>query len=277
MKDSIDDRAGAAIKRLSLDERDLQKNQIAFEDHLRAHSLELARERKIRGVNFQKADVDIDTIREKATSLSSLLHINPQPVLDFDLFPGFQLLAPPYDTSWNVGAGTPLSAWDGTSIIFGGGRGSEFSASGFGIHLSSDRHVSVSVMPQGRFTAGWVNFLVPALVRSLGGTGAVVYSDGSLLLSRKPEVWDVRDPAQFTGAQFDLLFASTATPPIAGSFGPVPLAPVLFEMLPGKRYLIWFYIWQLNNVRDGEGFVVFSQAKVPLIAARVGPPLILPR
>lgn len=260
------------VKRLELDERERKSSQALIEGHIRAHSREVARELGIEGVSFQRAEVDVGALRKSVAALASLLQVNPQRVLDYKLHSELQFLAPPYDESWSVGAGAPLSAWDGASYVFGSNG---FSASGFGVVLTSDRHVSVSIMPQGTFTAGWANFTSDPPLYSSGGAGAVVYCDGDLLLSRKPRVWTVRDPAEYTNATFDMSFASTATPPWPGSFGPDPLAPIIFDMLPGKRYLVWFYVWQLNQAIAGKSFLVFVNASVPLIALHTADPLFL--
>lgn len=253
-----------------VDDRETRKHNDAFDSHLHEKSLEIGRELGIREIPYNKEKIDFNELRGKAADLSSLLHINPQRVLDLTVFPGLQLLSPPYDTSWNVGSGMPVSAWDGVPMCFGG---SGFSASGFGIQLVSDRHVSVSVMPQGQFTGGWLCLDAAGTIRSLGGTGTCVYSDSSLIVSRQPRVWDIKDPPFLASGRYDLPFADTATPAYTGSLGSIPLAPVFFEMLPGHRYLVWFYVWLINEPQAEGKLMVFAEAKVPFIAVSVGQPL----
>lgn len=266
------DRERHPITRISLDEGLLRTDQEAFEQHLYRQASELAREFEIPELRFEQREVDRAEVEKKVADLSRLFHFDLSPVLKLELFPGLQLINPLYDVSWNVGSGMPLSHWDGKPMVFGGNG---FSGSGFGVNLTTSKHVTVSAIPWGQFKAGWVNFDPPSALRSAGGTGAVVYADGNLVLSREPRVWDVRSPGQYTSGNWDQPYGSTATPPLTGSFGTVPLAPVLFDMLPGKRYQLWFWVWHLNEAIEGKSFIAFASADIPAIAITVSDPLFI--
>jgi hypothetical protein len=221
---------------------------------------------------LKRGDMEADAIRRQVERLSSLFQIRRDPVLDVALSSGCQLIAPPYDVNWAVGNGSPLGRDNGRPFTSGCDG---FSASGFGLFLKSERHVAVSLVPQGRFTGSWIR-LDPGRderQRSSGGTGVVIYADGSLLLSRQPKQWDISAPNQFECASFDLPFAATATPALPGSFGTIPLAPVLFEMLPGRRYLVWLYVWQLASGIDGKNFLAFNKGVIPLISVCTSDPI----
>lgn len=243
-----------------------ERDSAAFD----AHMLTVA---QARGMNlaFRKQAARPDAIRQRVSDLAPLFHFRSDPLRDVHVASGMRMFAPPYDVSWNTGTGTPLNQ-DGTPMVLGSDG---FSAAGFGFYLTADRHVSVYVMPLGRFTGSWANFGGAPPLHSSGGTGTVVYNEGRLILSREPVMWSVRDPASFTSAKFDVPFADTATPALPDSFGTVPLAPVLVEMLQDQKFLVWFYVWQVNEHVDGKSFLALSQAQVPLIAVNIGPPLFL--
>jgi hypothetical protein len=266
------DHARSSITRHGFDQNELEQVQFSFAEHLRDVSSEFAREFDIGPIELGKANIGTDTIREKMKQLHHLFQIEPQRLFDYDLFSGYQFITFPYDVSWTLGTAIPWSKDDGKMIVFGS---DQFSAAGFAIKLTSDRHVLASVMPRGRFHGSWVNLNGGPPMRSLGGTGAVVYRDDALLLSRQPQIWNVKNPKLFDSGSFDLPFAATATPAAPGSLGTPPLGPLLFEMVPGARYLVWFYIWQIGVGIDGKVFLAASGAEVPLISLRVGDPLIL--
>jgi hypothetical protein len=269
MPDERDQIISFNIQRGSLDERAAREAEALIEAHI-SRLLPSFAEGFDEEAGFAALRQDTDELRRAALQAAHVFQIPRYPVLNLNINPGFQLLGPPYDASWNVGSGMPFSALDGTPIVYGGDG---FSASGFGVNFTSDRHMLVSVVPHGPFTGGWGNLGPSVRLRSRGGAGTAVFVNSDLLLHREPRLWDVSNPGPFTGISLDLPLAAAATPAAAGSFGPVPLAPVLFEIRPGDRCLVWFYTWLLNQGTSGQNFLSFAQAKVPLLTVAAGPPV----
>jgi hypothetical protein len=268
LNDSAISRFGT-IRRLDVDVAEAERDAAAFDTHMRTVMPRVALAQSGAGVDFREAAVRAEKIREKVRRLSPLFHFRPDPVHVFDPASSAQFFTPPYSTSWQVGEGTPFNQ-DGNPVIFGSDG---FSGAGFGFYIAASQSVSVGIVPQGQFTGGWTNFDGAPPLYSSGGTGAVVYCGGQLLVSRQTQMWSVRDPAPYTGAKFDLAFADTASPALPNSFGPIALTPILFDMAPGQRAHIWFYVWQSNEHVEGKAFITFCEAKVPLIAVSFAPPL----
>ncbi|AMV47795.1 hypothetical protein [Paraburkholderia caribensis] len=261
-----------AVTRVKTDAEEQDKFQAIFTTHLHDVAERLGSELHVKHEPAKPREINDSTSFERIAGLKNLFHMNPLPVLDFDLAEGTQLFSPPFDKGWQEGAGSPLSQLDGTSIVVGADG---FSASGFGVFLRADAHVSVSVMPQGQFRGGWLNFDGASPLRSSGGSGAVVYNGETVVLQRLATVWNVQDPPNYAHANFDLPFSDTATPPAMGTFGPVTIGPVIFDMFAGQQNLVWFYIWQLNASIEKKNFLVFDEAKIPLISVTVTPPIFI--
>jgi hypothetical protein len=264
--------AATTLTRLHLESKELKQQEALFDAHLRESAGRLGQSLGVHNVQFLDKKIDPATAKATVTGLASHFHFRPLPIIHVTGGTGVQKLSPPYDVSWQLGAGLPVSAWDGDAGIFGANG---FSASGFGIHVSASAHVSVSIMPQGQYTAGWVTFDKAAQVRSSGGTGAVVYHGSDIVLEHLTKVWDVSAPLNAVSQRFDMPFADTATPPAPNTLGPITLAPLFFEMQAGQRNLVWFYLWQLNDGVEGKPFLVFSQAQVPFITVSISAPQII--
>lgn len=211
---------------------------------------------------------DMATLRHSAERLALLTGGPGAPVLDYRLRTGVQLLGAPYDRDWATGAGLPWSHVEGDPFVMGRDG---FSAAGFGLHLSVTQEALVSIQPQGRCRSSWAALEAAPGLRSRAGAGVVVHDGTALIVSRQPVLWDLRDPAAFTGANHDLPFADVASPPLPGSFGPPRLGPVLVRMEPGRRYLVWFYTWHVGSGIAGRAFLSFVTATVPLVTAVAGP------
>lgn len=265
------DRQFPIIERLEVGEADRLASRQLLENHIRREALKSARDHGHEELVLSEAGLDLAKAHRQATDLAAFLQQRKVKTLDLEISGAFQLISPPYDVGWSLGAAAPLANWDGSCLIFGGDG---FSASGFGIYLTTPKACMACLVPQGEFQGSWANFSYDAAPnqRTSAGSGVVVYQGDNLLVSRQPTIWNVRGMSPFAGATFHMPFADTATPPIQGSFGPIPLAPVLFEMQPGARYLVWFYVWQ-NNSPLGKGVITACSASVKLISVTTGPPL----
>lgn len=245
--------------------RDKARLATFLKDEAKALSHEWLLEPGVLEQSFAGARPDAEALRDRALGLATMFRGNR--VVDFHIpvTSGWKLIAPPYDTNWATGAGIPFSDWDGNAVTIGT---EGYSASGFGLYLATDNPCLVSVVPQGIFHAFWANFGTKSALRSTGGTGAVVFAGERMLVSRQPRLWDIQSPERFASWDRERGFADTATQPGPNNFGPAPLAPVLFDMVPGQDYLVWFYIWQLNQHFDSS-FLSMSTAKVPAVSVSV--------
>lgn len=192
--------------------------------------------------------------------------------LDFRVSAGSRIVGTPYDVEWQVGGGVAFGArQDGSALTF---SKLGFSAAGIGFYLSSPRRFSVAVTPLGGYDFNW--FAVENLprLRSRGGMGVTVYAnnDPSPVHSRQPVLWSLSGATKFTGGSGSGRVADAASPPVG--FGPVPLAPVMLELDPSVRYLVWVWCWQTKNI-DADEFLAFLRFSMPLVMIDAGPPLIL--
>jgi hypothetical protein len=202
----------------------------------------------------------------------SLLPIRP---LNFTLQPGNRIIGPPYDSEWSVGSGI-IGAWtakdDGKLMTL---SMDGFSASGIGIVLDGPVELAVAVTPLGNSQFFWISASPDPNVRSKGGVGIVVYElgDGSPLVERQATLWSVVGTSALQGGSGGGPIADA----VAGStaFGDILLAPALFNMYPGKRYLVWVWLWQTFASRGDDSFICFHNAEVPAIVTSAGPPIII--
>lgn len=215
-----------------------------------------------------REDADTRLIKEKAATMERLFGGVGAQTLDLKVDWGDQFVVPAYDEWWATGSGMPWAHTDGSMMVVGADG---FSASGFGIYLESDDSGIVSVSPQGLSNSSWVSFEHLPNIRSKAGAGVVVYDGTTLLVSRQPILWDVKGAGRFEGRNFKLPYGAIATPPYPGSFGTVPLAPVLAPIQPGSRLLVWFYLWHLGQNMSGRvPFLAMLSAKIPLVTVAFG-------
>jgi hypothetical protein len=259
-----------AVARAKVSDEVATEGRSRFEAHLLEQMQTWASKWGVETLCVSAAKFDPDKAREQVQSFSALLQSHPRLTFDLNISSNFQVFATPYDHSWQVGLGSPLNQ-DGKPLIFGSDG---FSGAGFAIDLTVSSELLVSIVPQGVFTGGWSNISLDAQPqRSLsGGTGVVVYSDAALLLSRTASLWNVAGLMPGAGQKFTLNFADTASPAPLGSFGSIPIAPVLVSMVPGVRYEVWFYVWQLNTPLQ-QGVLTFCEANIPLVTISAGPPI----
>jgi hypothetical protein len=200
-----------------------------------------------------------------------------QPLL-VTLHPGERVIGPPYDVYW-FGTSTMsgemyasgdrvepdlLSAMlliDGTWVR------------GAGIFLDAAVALSVAVTPVGSYEFEWSQPLVANFnLRCRGGLGVVVYEvgDDTPLVVRQAIVLNVVGAYAWTTNKGSGSIAEAVAS--MTDFGPVRLAPVLFNMRPGKRYLFWVWAWVTLSGAGSGGFLNSFRARVPLIVTSAGPP-----
>ncbi|HEX4953978.1 MAG TPA: hypothetical protein VF017_11365 [Thermoanaerobaculia bacterium] len=186
---------------------------------------------------------------------------------------GSRVFGPPYDVEWQEGGGSAFgSRADGTLITV---STPGFSAAGVGFYLTAPEPYLAAVIPQGGYEWSWASFADLPWLRSRGGVGIAVYVDGEPqpAVSRQAQLWSLSGVSVFSGGQGSGRIADAASP--AFGFGPVPLAPILIHMTPGRRYLVWVWCWQVTPAEAASGFIAFLQAKMPLVTVDAGPPLVI--
>lgn len=186
---------------------------------------------------------------------------------------GCRVVGTPYDQEYAMGSAFAFGAkYDGkvTSIGTDGQA-----AGGVGIYLTSQNEVDVSITPAGDYEFSWVSFADAPDWRSSGGLGITIYSDEGPqpVFSRQVRLWDVRGAHQFQGNTGRGAIASASNPGVAGGFGPIPLAPVIVRLQPGRRLLVWVWSWQVSNRVDGT--LSFLSTRVPGITICPSAPLVI--
>jgi hypothetical protein len=106
----------------------------------------------------------------------------------------------------------------------------------------------------------------------LGITG-YVDQNPKAALSRQAALWTLSGVTRFAAGNGTGRIANAASPALG--FGPVSLGPVLPNIVPGSRYLVWVWCWQTaRNVRN-KGFIAFINLKMPFVMVNAGPPLFI--
>lgn len=192
-------------------------------------------------------------------------------VMDLRFTLGDQLQTMPYDAEWSTGAATGFQRFDGDLLTFGA---EGFSACGIGIFLETEAAGMASVMPVGTW-----NFDVASLdnyptLRSQGGMGMVVYESGTAqpLRHNHAVLWALNGGTHMgqglhgNGRISDITVASAP-------FGPVPFAPLYFNVQANRRYEVWVWVWQQASLPPHAAFLAFLTAKIGLMAASIAPPI----
>jgi hypothetical protein len=218
-------------------------------------------------VDLSPREFDREAVERQKIELDRMFNTPVQRTLDYNLWPGWQTIVPIYERWWAVGTGMPWAHIDGHITVL---ASDGFSASGFGFYLEADEEGFVSIFPSGPCNSSWVAFKDAPRLRSRAGAGAVVYDGSTLVVSRQPMMWDVQGPKQFTSGSDKRGFGDIASPTVPGMFGPVPLAPVLAPIGPGRRLLVWFYHWHLGQNMADAGFLSFVASEVPMVFLNFG-------
>jgi hypothetical protein len=197
---------------------------------------------------------------------------SPTKLMDFTIPMGTRVIGPPYDHSWTVGAAGPLPRFDGYMFVLGDDG---FSADGVSIMLSSPSLVLASVTPMGTYDFSWTSFDNYPNLRSRGGLGILVYGNGdpNPLVVRQAVLWTLSGVSQFSGNKGSGQFADAVA--VMTDFGPIPLAPVLFNMNPGATYEVWMWCWQVAQNEKGTAFLNALQSHMPAVLIDAGPPIVI--
>lgn len=197
--------------------------------------------------------------------LSELIRVKP---LDFTVPNGSRVLGPPYDIDWNVDA-LPWARVDGEMILLGMPN---FSACGVGLYLSSPTAALAAVTPAGTYDFSCVAFATYPFLRSRGGLGLTVYRglDPTPVASRQALLWSLSGVTAFSGQRGSGLFANA--PSSETSFGPILIAPILFNMEADVRYLVWIWCWQIGKWDPDTAFLALLSVHMNAVLINAGPP-----
>ncbi|MFJ6900544.1 hypothetical protein [Streptomyces hokutonensis] len=192
--------------------------------------------------------------------------------LRLDIHPGTQVVAAPYEHSWQTGLGLPLSHVDGHMTLLGG---DEFSGTGFSFFVTAGADVSVAVIPQGTYEHSFFDLQTHPNLLTTGGAGAVVYgSGGTMLVDTKATLWNRVGMSPGTGESVNIAMAD-----ITGmSGGPFPgqrLFPVLFDMHQGDTCEVWIYLWNACANTAGTPFFLAQSGQAPVVTVEAGPLIIV--
>lgn len=193
--------------------------------------------------------------------------------VSFTIGSGCRVVGTPYDVDFSVGTAFGFGAKHDGKIISVGTEGE--AAGGVGFYLTSSAEVDMSITPQGDYEFSWFSAAHAPGWRSFGGLGITIYADGAPdpVLNRKVRLWDVHGAGLLQGGTGKGAFASASSPTLPWSFGPVPLAPVIVRLQPGRRLLVWMWSWQVSN--RVEGTLAFLSMRVPAVQLCGSPPLVL--
>ena len=181
-----------------------------------------------------------------------------------------RLLTPPYDADWAQGAGSPLSRLDGSMVTMGA---EGFSASGFGIHLSSPQQVLATIEPVGEYDFSWSGFGDYPSLYSSGGIGITVYRtpDPAPVMNRRASLYHVQGPRQFKGDVGRGSLSDVNAGVNEPGFFRFPLTPFDLVLEANQNFLVWVWTWQVRahpQAQSGSkeaAFLSFVGCKVPMI------------
>ena len=188
---------------------------------------------------------------------------------------GCKFFAPPYDLEWGENALVFGNRLDGKVIIISRPEG--FAAAGFGFYLTTDEPVIAAITPQGTYDWNWIAVADLPFARSRGGLGITIYtnSEPQPTMSRQSVLWSASGMTMLSGQKGSGRIADAASPAFSGMFGSVPLAPALVSMVPGSRYLVWVWCWQISRLRENDAFMAFLQLNMPFVTICAGPPIVI--
>ncbi|OEJ23008.1 hypothetical protein AR457_38055 [Streptomyces agglomeratus] len=192
--------------------------------------------------------------------------------LRVDIHPGTQVVAAPYEHSWQTGFGQPWAHFDGRMTLVGG---DEFSGAGFSFFITASADVSVAVTPQGTYGHQFTDLQIHPNLLTTGGAGSKVYdSGGTTIVDTKATLWNRVGMSPGTGESVNIAMADIT----AISGGPFPgqrLFPVLFDMRQGDTYEVWIYLWNACANTAGTPFFCTQSGRAPVVTVDAGPPIIV--
>lgn len=199
---------------------------------------------------------------------------SPMKAFDFTVPSGSRVFGPPYDRDWSEGRGVGmLGRFDGKVFTIPGAKG--FSAAGIGFYLTTNEPALAAITPQGTYDWAWSAFADLPFARSRGGMGITIYtnSEPQPTMSRQPVLWSASGMTMLSGQKGSGRIADAASP--AFGLGTVPLAPALVNMIPGSRYLVWVWCWQISRLEEDDGFIAFLRFIMPFVTIDAGPPILI--
>jgi hypothetical protein len=190
------------------------------------------------------------------------------PILKFELQmnPGFDVMVPPYDLEWGMGASSAdKDKGEFKALIVNG-----YSAAAVGVVLSSPVRAAVRFSPIVPFSYYWMNWPFSGPASSQGGVGVLAYAnkDTQPFIDKRAVLWhDWRDYpmpiARDDGGDF---FATTP-----------PLGDILLQVEPGNTYQMWMWCWGMgHSVSDADrASTTLSEirCRMPFVVVDAGPPL----
>lgn len=193
---------------------------------------------------------------------------------DYTVPSGSRVFGPPYDRTMVLGNGLSFGGQiDGKVYTIQTPNG--ISEAGIGFYLTTDEPVLAAITPQGTYDFSWAAFEFLPFARSRGGMGITIYTDSEdqPTLSRTPVLWSISAMTALTGHTGNGQIADAASP--AFGLGTVPLAPALLNMVPGSRYLVWVWCWQIAKLEPNDRFIAWLQFAMPFVTIDAGPPILL--
>ena len=92
-------------------------------------------------------------------------------------------------------------------------------------------------------------------------------------VSKQVVLWNLAGITRFSADHKTGRIADAASPAVG--VGPVPLAPVLINMAPGSRYLVWVWYWHMARNVTEKAFIAFMNLKMQFVSVHAGPPIII--
>ena len=178
----------------------------------------------------------------------------------------------PYDTEWSTGGSTFWQRFDGKLLTF---AENGFSACGVGLFLQTDVPGYAAVTPVGTYDFNWLSFDNYPGLFSRGGMGMLVYEGGSdqPLRTHTATLWNVGGVHQWQAQQGSGRIGDILLP--SAPFGPIPFAPLTFNMAANTRYQVWIWCWQDAVLPPSAAFIAFLTANIPMVTVSLSPPIII--
>jgi hypothetical protein len=208
-------------------------------------------------------------------------YIGSRQEFEFTVPSGSRGFKPPYDLDWIEGNGMSknLSHLNGEVSTIPTRNG--FSAAGIGFYLATNEPALAAITPEGKYNWFWQSFENLPFARSRGGLGIAVYTDSEPqpTTSRQPLLWSVsgmigsNPRVPWSGQKGEGNIADAASP--AFGLGTVPLAPVLVNMVPESRYLVWVWCWQTSRLERDDAFNAYLHFVMPGVIINAGPPILI--
>lgn len=215
----------------------------------------------------------------------------PMRTLELVVQPGSVIVGPPFDLGWHLGIGAPLAETGRLFTIDSDSDTESTCGAGIVIEVPAGEPQFVSVTPIGthRFSWMWVD---AHGLRSRGGIASIAYraGDPTPLFSRRATIWDVAGGDFPSAGEWSLLPTNPATVFGGGSGGGaiadaadaemppfsfiIPIAPISFNAQPGRRYVVWVWLWQQFWGND-HGFIAIHAADLVAFSVQAGPQIIL--